>query len=492
MRPNKFLFLAFFVSIIASSCNEKYDDGAKRTIQVYLNQDLSATNDSGDIAFNYLEAERVGYSSNTRDYGTAIMSNNGFENISGQLEVRKDASTLWCYTPSPYGQPKGLSVPASVSKNDPSTSDVINNMVFCTSSISISENTSPSGTIIPLTSGVVLDLIDTGGKWAGKSFSSVILKSEGGIALAGELSVNLQEGKIDDVLNASSSLCVNCSGHTVGTEQSPVSLGMAILPCNFTGTITVTGDGFNQVFTISDPLVFQAGYVKHITLDLDKSTHSPKGFPKRLGIIGDSISTFQGMIPSNHKAYYTNPAGSGCDVLTWQQTYWGLLVDSYWNCELDMNSSWSGSCVADGQDGDARTPYVSRSRLDLFKNPDTIIIFGGTNDCLEKNGIGLGEYSYDVPLSSMNTYKRFRDAYIYVIRYLQEKHPGVQFICIIGTHMTGEYAVSVGNIAKHYGFPCIDFRNDKNVTFWKSSHPNAAGHAYKAKKIYEETLEIFQ
>ena len=491
MRLNKTMFFMLFFASILMGCSEKHDEGIKRTVQVTLTQSLPAVNEAGDVAYNYLEAERVSYSSNARDYGSASMSQDGSDSMSGNFEVNSDATTVWAYTSNPFGQPKGLSVPASVSKNDPKTSDDISNMVFCTSGIALSGNASCNGTIKPLTSGLVLDLMDTGGKWSGKSFSSVILKADGETAIAGEITVNLQEARIDDVINAASSICFNCSGFSVGTASAPVSLGVAIIPCDFTGTITVTGDGFNQVFTITEPVALQAGYIKRITLDLDKSTHSSKGFPQRLGIIGDSISTFQGMIPSNHKAYYTNPAGSGCDVTTWQQTYWGLLINQYWNCELDMNTSWSGSCVADGQDGDARTPYVSRSRLDLFKNPDTIIIFGGTNDCLEKNGIGLGEYSYDVPLSSMNTYKRFRDSYIYVIRYLQEKHPGVQFVCIIGTHITGEYAISVEKIAKHYGFPCVDFRNDKNVTFWKSSHPNAAGHAYKAKKIYEETLKYY-
>ena len=142
-----------------------------------------------------------------------------------------------------------------------------------------------------------------------------------------------------------------------------------------------------------------------------------------------------------------------------------------------------------------RTPFVDKSRLDLIKNPDTVILFGGTNDAIETNGIGLGEFSYDVPLAQMNTYKRFRDAYIYVIRYLQEKHPGVQIICIIGTDITGEYGVSVETIAKHYDLPCVDFRKDKasgKVTIFKGSHPDAAGHAYKAKKIYDETLYLFQ
>jgi len=209
-----------------------------------------------------------------------------------------------------------------------------------------------------------------------------------------------------------------------------------------------------------------------------------KSFPKKLGIMGDSISSFEGIIPSDHRAYY--PAG---DVDSWEKTYWGVLAKQYWNCELDVNTSWSGSSVADGKAGSVRTPFVERVKL--FKEPDTIILFGGTNDAIASNEIGLGEFSYDVELDKMNTTKRFRDAYIYVIRSLQANYPKTRIICIIGTDISGEYGNSVQEIAKHYELPYVDFRGDSKVSIYKGSHPDAAGHAYKAKKIYRETFSLF-
>ena len=494
MRLIYFILFNIFVVPVIFGCNEK-PSGSHRSVQVELSQTLASTNEHGDVAYNYLECEQVGYFTDTRDYGTVVISTDDKATMSASIEVKSGATSLWCYTPGQYGLPQGLSVPARLSKKDHVTADTVEGMIFLTESISLSQNT-VRGTIVPLTSGVVLDIIDSEGNLAGKTFKSVQLQTNDDTALAGQITMNLFQTKIEEVTNPSSLLNIDCPGFTVGTASDHTSIGATVLPCDFVGTITVFGDDFNLAFTISEPIVFQAGYVKHITLDLAKAGQAQKQLPKRLGILGDSISTFEDMIPSDHRTYYTNPASSGCNVDTWKETYWGLLITKYWECELDMNSSWSGSSVADGREGDYRMPFVDRNRLDLFKNPDTIILFGGSNDCQEKYGIGLGEFSYDVPLSQMNTYKRFRDAYIYVIRYLREKHPNVTFICVIGTHMTDAlsgtgadlYAESVKEIAKHYGCPCVDFRNDSKVTFWKTSHPNEAGFAHMAQRIYEETL----
>ena len=472
------LFLFVVSALIAASACDK-QEVTYRDIQVKLGSTLPITNSAGDVLFNYLDdlSVDVDFTTDTGDRGSATMSQESPNIVTGILKgVSSTAQTLWCFTPGLDGPSGPVSVPANLSKNDPETSASLTGMAFSSTPISLSKSII-SGLIKPLTSAVILDILDSKERtWP--AITSVTMTAADGTVLA----------------TGSSSIAFNCSNITVGKADSPASLGAVVLPCSFTGTITVAGEGYSAVYTIGSELALQAGYVKHIEVNLARATvngEEPKGFPLRLGIMGDSISTFQGMIPPNHRTYYTDPPGSGCDVTSWTQTYWGLLITQYWKCELDVNSSWSGSSVADGKEGDARTPFVDHSRLDLFKNPDTIILFGGTNDRPDK-GIGLGEYSYDVPLSKMNTYKRFRDAYIYVIRYLQEKHPGVQFICIIGTHVEDEYASSIESIANHYNLPCIDFRDDGQVTFWKTSHPNAAGHAHKAKKIYEETLHLFK
>ena len=239
------------------------------------------------------------------------------------------------------------------------------------------------------------------------------------------------------------------------------------------------------------PLLLACGAC--VNKDHSAETRKPA---KTMAIIGDSISTFEGMIPSDHRPYYTNPAAADCDVKDWTKTYWGRLINHYcYGVELDVNTSWSGSSVASGKEGSVRTPFVDESRLGLLNNPDYVILFGGTNDAIADNGIGLGEFVYDTPLSEINHNKRFRDAYIYVIKYIQEKFPAAKIICIIGTQITGEYGNSVATIAEHYGLPVVDFRGEEGegkVSIYKGSHPDAAGHDYMAKKIYLQNLELFR
>ena len=79
-----------------------------------------------------------------------------------------------------------------------------------------------------------------------------------------------------------------------------------------------------------------------------------------------------------------------------------------------------------------------------------------------------------------------------MIRTLQAKFPEAQIICILGNHIDGEYGNSVKEIATHFCLPLIDFRGDTQVTVYSELHPNAAGHAHMAERIYNETLHLFQ
>lgn len=470
--------------------------GGVRTVQADLAPGAAAAIAAADEAFDFSGTGEVSYLTDAGDAGTVSVSRKGAGAMSVSVELGSGASSLWCYTKEAAGgREQEFTVPSRLTKDGSAGAAEPEAMVFCSSTMALSRENSCSGTIVPVTSAVVLDVFDSGGKWVGTKLSSVELQASGKVALTGSIKLNLKDSRMGELWDVSPSVGFDCPSGAVelGTPERPASFGAAVLPCIFTGTITVTGEGLKATLAVEEALTFQAGYVKHIRVDMAEASiegEVKKHFPTRLGILGDSISTFKGMIPSSHRTYYPSTNAACSDVDAWEKTYWGRLINDYWHCELDVNSAWSGSCVAAGDPTVVRTPFVER--CSLFKNPDAIILFGGTNDCQAARKIALGEFDFTSAPDALNKYARFREAYIWVIRTLQANYPEAQIICILGNHIEGEYGNSVKTIAEHFGLPLIDFRGDSKVTVYSELHPNAAGHARMAERIYEETLSLFQ
>ena len=490
---NLFLRMAvlLLLGVAPVSCNKEKE--GVRTVSVTLSGGVTAPNAAGDAAYDFFRTGYAGYFSSLGDHGAVQMTGNTPGTLGGSIRVNPYAARLWCFSIGALGETPTANVPAVLTRSAAASEADLDKMVYCSEPISLDGDGPFAGTLKPLTGAIVLEIMDTGGKWAGKPFSTVTVTADKGKALAGDVVLCLEDARVGELKNESASLTFNCSSLSVGTAEAPATLGAVVLPCAFTGTIAVEAEQFSATLSVDQPLYLQAGYVKHIQVDLamaEVTSKIVKHFPYRLGILGDSISTFGGIIPSSHRAYYPTTNAVCADVDAWTKTYWGHLINDYWHCELDVNSSWSGSCVAAGDPTVVRTPFVER--LDLFKNPDTIILFGGTNDCQPARQIALGEFDYTSAPEALNKYARFRESYIWVIRTLQAKFPEAQIICILGNHIDGEYGNSVKEIATHFGLPLIDFRGDTQVTVYSELHPNAAGHAHMAERIYNETLHLFQ
>ena len=253
------------------------------------------------------------------------------------------------------------------------------------------------------------------------------------------------------------------SNGTVGAIVSYSEAGSVIQDCAASGQIGIGSELVNIT-----------------TSDFDPSGNATIEFSTkklRVGVIGDSISTFSGVIPSAYKAYY--PKG---DVDMWTETYWARLINDYWNAELDLNCSYSGSRVApiSGYDSD----FVAR--CETFINPDIVLLHGGTNDYASEY-VELGEFDFTSSVDNLNTFARFRESYVAVIKKIQAKYPDALIICIIGDYAKGDYGESVKTIAEHFDLPYVDFRGDSKVTKCSGSHPDSAGMAHMAARIYEET-----
>lgn len=207
----------------------------------------------------------------------------------------------------------------------------------------------------------------------------------------------------------------------------------------------------------------------------------------RIGLIGDSISTFEGWLPEGYAAYYPKTASEITEVT---HTYWyRLIYDLMPDATLDRNLAYSGSRVSKiGAADSDKYDFVSRIDNVGFDNPDVVLIHGGTNDrrVSTPDHVPLGEYGFDLPLDQLDRYC-FRSSYVCMVRKIMEKHPGVKIVCIIGDTLNTEkyqgLADSIRAIAEHYGFSIVNFSYALESA--DGVHPNASGAQYMADRIYE-------
>ena len=220
----------------------------------------------------------------------------------------------------------------------------------------------------------------------------------------------------------------------------------------------------------------------------------------RIGIMGDSISTFAGeLFDQEYRPHYprSQDAGTADDVTSVRQTWWGKLVyELMTDAEIDANSSMGGSKVI----SQPRSGYVSTDhlwdagmvdRVYDFNTPDIIFIHGGTNDSTLQSE--LGAFSWDLPTRDLDEFK-FRSAYDSMVRKLMEYYPEAQLILIIGNSLSEGYVQSILAVSEHYGLPCVSFQGDEIpacATDKDRIHPNPAGHAFMAQKIYESCKKYF-
>ena len=228
----------------------------------------------------------------------------------------------------------------------------------------------------------------------------------------------------------------------------------------------------------------------------------PEGTPEtlvRVGIMGDSISTFEGeLVNDDYKFHYPCVEGTRnnhCSLSKVEQTWWWLLINEKMeNGVLDVNNSFSGTKVATGSyaglsGASHKAGFVDR--VHQFDDPDVIIIHGGTNDCIkDTDKVNIGDYQWNTPLDQMDLTK-FRSAYVYLVRKLQELYDGVQLILIVGDRLGADpelkYDDSIIEIAKHFNLPYVDLTPHRKVDIPvpDNAHPDYKGHAFIAQKVYD-------
>lgn len=117
-------------------------------------------------------------------------------------------------------------------------------------------------------------------------------------------------------------------------------------------------------------------------------------------IMGDSYSTYSGYIPKEYLAYYSDMRKDAPIVRGAEKTWWHMLADEN-NLNIIMNDSYSGSTICNTvrENLPLESSFVNRidkyTAENFFKENDidTILIFGGTNDCWTNAPIGSLKYS---------------------------------------------------------------------------------------------------
>ena len=197
---------------------------------------------------------------------------------------------------------------------------------------------------------------------------------------------------------------------------------------------------------------------------------------KKLSILGDSISTYNGWIPDGYAQFY--PIDGVVENVN--ETWWKMFMDDT-GMQFCANSSSAGStCVGDSLSADDPKFACSNYRIDDLVGkkgdyPDIIIVYMGTNDLLIGTPIGENDGTQSVEEGTIET---FSDAYSLILDKLVSQYPGAQILCCTLTQVgdwgvtkmfepfvnnlnltAKDYSRQIEIIADNKGFDVIDLYN---------------------------------
>ncbi len=193
-----------------------------------------------------------------------------------------------------------------------------------------------------------------------------------------------------------------------------------------------------------------------------------------LVILGDSYSTFDGHIPDGYSTWYKSGINY-TDVTNVKDTWWHRLV-SETNTNLLLNSSYSGSTICNtGYDGAdySGISFVSRITKLIDENYfddnriDTLIVYGGLNDCWA--GVPLGEIIYeDFTNDSLFS---FFPALSCIFYRMNEASPNTKLVFVLESQLTDSMKSGIREICAHYSVDLIE----AEPLELQNSHPTKSG-----------------
>lgn len=200
-------------------------------------------------------------------------------------------------------------------------------------------------------------------------------------------------------------------------------------------------------------------------------------------ILGDSYSTFEGSIPDGFAIYYyKNKDGFGINSAA--DTWWGMLLGKV-KANLILNCSWSGTTICNtGYNGEDYSDKSFIARFDKLvadgffeeNRIDTMILFGGTNDCWAHSPIGEKKTEN---WTKEDLYY-FKPAFCYLIKRIREVLPDVKLLSILNTGFLPAFNDAIVSLSEEL---CVDTLVLKNIQKLEG-HPNKKG----MEQICEQVL----
>ncbi len=195
---------------------------------------------------------------------------------------------------------------------------------------------------------------------------------------------------------------------------------------------------------------------------------------KKVSVLGDSYSTFVGVIPSNYSSFYPNDRN---DVTKIEQTWWSLYVKAK-GYALEKNDSWGGTTICGTGYGGMNSSYSNFiSRVDSLGNPDIIFVFGGTNDAWANSP--MGEYQYSD--WTKDDCKYFRPALACLTDMLQKRYAQAEICFILNSELREPVNESMREVCKHYNVKLVELHDIEK----QNGHPSING----MKSICDQLLE---
>lgn len=227
---------------------------------------------------------------------------------------------------------------------------------------------------------------------------------------------------------------------------------------------------------------------------------------KYFSILGDSLSTFEGISQPTNAVFYDKQRKEESRVTTVSKTWWGQVIDRL-GAKLLVNNSISGSMVIRHEKcvypsygcSDERTSALSKEGV----MPDVIMVYLGTNDWgsytrpratvkqIEEQDLENFEVAYDVMLQKLR--KNYPNSEIWCMTLATSTWSRAEDFRFVyynnGWHIS-EYSDTIRKCAIKHGCKVIElFKNAPPYDTFEGIHPCVEGMNTLAEQVLK-SLEI--